>query len=79
MLRRCSGDDERESAPLHLASTLSGTEVFTVQGTFAVSSYTSGFAGMIKEFGTTSEILAVGQMLFLVGLGARSGLSPLLN
>lgn len=34
---------------------------------------------MIKEFGTTSEILAVGQMLFLVGLGARSGLSPLLN
>ncbi|KAK4702208.1 hypothetical protein P7C70_g4016, partial [Phenoliferia sp. Uapishka_3] len=38
-----------------------------MSGTFAVSSYTSGFAGMIQEFGTTSEVLVVGQFLFLVG------------
>ena len=42
----------------------------SLQGTFAVSSYTSGFAGMIEEFGTTPEVLAVGQFTFLIGIGA---------
>ncbi|KAL8291917.1 hypothetical protein RQP46_002175 [Phenoliferia psychrophenolica] len=47
-----------------------------MSGTFAVSSYTSGFAGMIEEFGTNPEILAVGQFLFLIGLAIGSLIWP---
>ncbi|KAK4703724.1 hypothetical protein P7C70_g2494, partial [Phenoliferia sp. Uapishka_3] len=49
--------------------TLSIINAFAMMsGLFSISAYTSGFAGMIEEFDTTLEVLAVGETLFLVGL-----------